>query len=242
MIEVAGQMLLSDADGTVHDGYIMHPVYDAFDDIGFIERGSAERLREIHRRHVADPSDIDFPTFVNDTLNLGATLLKGCSVLTANKLAEEVIADKNFEWFGYVRPLMTDLREAKIKTALITAAPQFVARAVKKTLGMDRVYSSRYGTQNKGAEFTGKMIVKMDGKRKAAVATSVTVGAKHTAALGDSDGDIGMFTNVNKPVAVQPTPELRKFIDSIGKEMDITVIEDPSQPISIASLGFQQSS
>ena len=227
----AGQRLVSDVDGTLHPKYIIHPVYDAFEADGLIEPGDSERLKEIYANYQS--GQLEFSDFVNSTLKLGALMLADRPMNVAFKIAREVITDKDFVWFGFVKPMLEDAKRANTQTAIITAAPQFIAQAVKAALGIDKAYSTRYGGNARTGLFTGRIKQPMTPGRKADITRNLRLGFKRTIGLGDSEGDVGMLSLVDLAVAVMPTPEL----DDYATELGWPIVRDPSKRLTV--VGFK---
>jgi HAD superfamily phosphoserine phosphatase-like hydrolase len=219
---------LFDADGTLHEGYVIFPVYNAFAAEGLVEKSDNQQLQEVLKRYEA--GELDFGTFVTDTLHTAARIIRGQRLEFAEKITEMYFQDANTEWFGYVEPTMRGIREAGATAMIVTAAPQFIAKGIAQAHGLSLFESTHFSVSRSDSTFTGRLPENqiVGTSRKGRVPLLLRKSYDHITAFGDSEGDIEMLKQSHRPIAVVPQESLRIYAQSSGME----IIEDPSLPIN----------
>ncbi len=119
------------------------------------------------------------------------------------------------ESFGLVRLM----RSRGYLTVMISTSPRELATVAAKILGMRKVYSSEL--QKKGGYYTGRFRAGLNlnqhgAKRRVVRKLAHEIDLKGSFAFGDEVMDNGMLGVVGTPVALNPSPELRKFAADRG--------------------------
>lgn len=215
-----------DGDGTVLNGFAIHPIYEVFADEGLVKPHEPEKLWEVHAE--LEEGKIDFPTFVKDTLCIAAAAVRGQQLSQASAISREFFASSNFDWFGYVEPLLTEAKDSQVDMILITAEPQFIAGGIASALRMSDCYSSRFVIDS--GIFTGEVKDRdiLNSDQKGDITKDLISGTDQSFAFGDSEGDIGMLELVDNPYCIKPTATLRAH----ALTQNWPIIEDPSQPLT----------
>lgn len=196
-----------DADGTLHESFSIFPLYEVFAIEGYIPESGSERVQEVYEQYTN--KDIDYSTFVVDTLRVAADVLKGRELRTANSVAEVFFNSPEFKWFGYVEPLMGEISKSGIRSILLTAEPQFIATGISSALDFKNNYSSKFGV-GKDGKFIGNVETALGSSQKGQITRQLVTETSTSLAFGDSEGDIGMLELVDTAVCVQPTEGLRR--------------------------------
>lgn len=220
------QIVLFDANGTLHNDFSIFPLFETFATEGYIPKHDSERLQEIHDRYI--DGSIGFRTFVVDTLQAAAQTLTGRQESVASRIAELFFAYEDFNWFGYVKPTLLEIDKAQAQSVLITAAPQFAATSIAAALGMYRAFGSRFAVENDGT-FAGNVLSVLGSSQKGTLTKELIKDVSYSAAFGDSEGDIGMLELVDQAVCISPTDRLRTHAVQHGWE----IVTDPDAPLDI---------
>jgi HAD superfamily phosphoserine phosphatase-like hydrolase len=233
---------LFDVDGTLHEGYSIFPIYQAFADENFITNADNNRFQEI--LEMRNEGEISYNRFVNTTLFTGAEILKDKRVKIAQHITNIVLSDPEYEWFGYVEPTLQELKNYEVDAALITSAPEFIANGISKVLGIRFSINSVFGQSGgiKDPRYDGTAVMVINQRRKGVFAEFVMEHRQANRpglsyAFGDSEGDIRMLESVDKPICIKPTDKLLAYAVLNNWQ----IIEDPDQPFRLLSNGLDLS-
>jgi phosphoserine phosphatase len=218
-------LAIFDADGTLHKGFSIFPLYEAFADDGFITLQESTRLQEVFDTY--DSGESDYHTYVVDTLRVAAEVLKGRRLSTADRISELFFKNPDFAWFGYVKPILSEITAAGVETILLTAEPQFIASGITAALAFDRRHSSTFGIENDGT-FGGNVLSALGSQKKGELTQNLIAGKYRSFGFGDSEGDIGTLELVDKAICIQPTDGLR----SHALLKNWTIVDNPEQPLT----------
>ncbi len=216
---------LFDADGTLYPGFCIFPLYEYYAERGFVTPGQNETFQKVIDTYTN--GEVDYATFVRDTLVIGARAVAGCSPQIADQLAAEFFARKDMNWFGYVRPTLAKFGEAGIRKVLITAEPQFIGYGIARALKLDYFRTSLLGVN--GDVFDGTVISALGSKQKGEIARDLVQDHHQSLAFGDSGGDIDMLRTVTDPYCIQPTEDLRK----VAEVHQWNIIDNPNSSLKI---------
>ncbi len=172
-----------------------------------------------------DNGDIDYRRFVVDTLQVAAEGIKGRQLAVAENIAEVFYSQKEFEWFGYVKPLVEAMDSSNVNGVLLTAEPQFIAQGIAMALNMTEAHSSQFGVESDGT-FAGNVVSALGSSEKGRIALQLVGCRSGSLGFGDSEGDIGMLELVDSAICIRPTDGLRSHALMNGW----TVIDNPEQP------------
>src|SRR3954469_24703017 len=92
---------LFDADGTLHEGYALFPVFQAFADENYITQSDSNRLNEIYEDYQGGA--LGFKQFLSRSLLTTAEVLKGRRAATATHIAN-LYFESSYKEFAYVKP------------------------------------------------------------------------------------------------------------------------------------------
>lgn len=114
------------------------------------------------------------------------------------------------EFEGYIHliqniePVLTNLKERRIRTVLITAGPVQVARVLEKRFGFDSAFGSQY--EDNGTKFTGRIVHHLGSSGKLICLRNFcldnNLSLENCAAVGDSESDIDIFRACGKSIAI----------------------------------------
>ena len=217
---------LFDADGTLHSGFSIFPLYDAFTDEGIVSVADNNRLKEVLDTYNSGESE--YHVFAKDTLLVAADSIKGQKLSVAISLAGMFFSNPDFPWYGYVSPLMQEIESTNTEAVLVTAEPQFIAEGITRALPFSKFFSSEFGVDEDGV-LLGNVMTVLGSTQKGAISKDLTANAGISFGFGDSEGDIGMLEIVDTAVCINPTDELR----NIAMTSNWNIAEDPELPINV---------
>lgn len=226
---------LFDADGTLHEGYVMFDVYQAFEDEGMIKPSQNEYLLEVLDKY--DTGEIGFTRFLRSALLRGARILKGHRVSTADHIAKMYFNESNYKTFEYVEPTLRAVDNSAVDRMLITASPEFVASGIAKALEFKRYYSSNFGAEVVDGTkqfYDGTVIFTMMPDKKTeiarlAISTLENMRPGVSYAFGDSEGDIHILDAVDVPVCIKPRDILLRYAQKNGW----LIIDNPDEAVDL---------
>jgi len=120
------------------------------------------------------------------------------------------------------------LKQKKIKTAIVSAGLNILAERVGKELGIDYIYSNGIETDDEGF-LTGKGIigVKLNAKDETVknLANRLNIDSKNIVAVGNSCFDVPMFEVAGFGVAFNPDDDcIRKYADVVIDEKNLELV------------------
>jgi HAD superfamily phosphoserine phosphatase-like hydrolase len=213
-----------DADGTLYEGFCIFPIYDALAKEGVILNSNNEKMQNVLYTYAA--GEIDYATFVGNTLAVGAESLDGSSVEEAAEVAAGFFTSNSHHWYSYVRPLIERLKFADFKIVLITAEPDFIAQGIVRALDLTSSSSSKFDFSD--GIFNGTVHLALGKSEKAKVVDSLLTTSSYSIGFGDSEGDIGMLEMVDQAFCVKPS----KKLEEVAKRVGWTIIDEPDSSVA----------
>lgn len=213
-----------DVDGTLADDFIVKPLLEAEQAAGFIGYDNVEQWRGLYRDFVT--GKVPYEKGAHELLEIHANALQDKKEADLYNHAVEFFTANRQKYFRYFGERVFNLLRASCELIIVTAEPEYAARAVQKVFGAD----SHMGTEYEVIDgvFTGELghsLAKNGGKQGRLAAHDVKF------AFGDSLGDAGMLENAAHPVCISPRPELAQiakqrgwFVNS-GDEQDYSDLE-----------------
>jgi phosphoserine phosphatase len=123
------------------------------------------------------------------------------------------------------RELCAELKAQGVRTAIVSGGIDLLAQRIARELGIDRVYANGFRTDDRG-RLTGEGIIRVPVKRKfevlEALQTELGVSPQQSAAVGNSDIDVGLFRRCRVGVAFLPADDrIRAHATAIVTEPDL---------------------
>ena len=121
--------------------------------------------------------------------------------------------------------LFRGLRERGIRTAIVSGGIDLLARRLARELGIDVALANGFRLRSDG-QLTGEGIVRVPIHGKEGVLSQLQrqlgVDVEETAAVGNSEIDVGLFRRSRLGVAFQPEDdEVRRYADRVIVERDL---------------------
>ncbi len=213
-----GKAVFSDLDGTLSSGFI-----------------TVDFLRFLEKKHVLEPSafalhekimqdytegKITYLETVQKWSRAVALCMEGIEVEKAERLAREFFQEwKETNLYPSTKPLVKMLQQHGYKFFLVSVGMELHLRLVSDEIGADGFAGMRLGIEK--GKFNGALesdIHSEDGKAKAIsiLIEEFGIDREKTMGFGDSVQDRAIFESVKKPVALNPSKELREKAEKEG--------------------------
>lgn len=137
--------------------------------------------------------------------------IKGVSQKEFKRVARQMIDLHKNKVYRYTRDLVADLKKKDYFLLAISHSPKELVDAFCKNWGFDKVYGRIYEVNPQG-NFTGKVlhVELINDKAKILERAVESIGGslKGSVGVGDSEGDISMLSQVQKPICFNPNAKL----------------------------------
>lgn len=172
-----------------------------------------------HSLHAYLRGDIDDLEFIHRDVNLWIDKKPG---VTAGDIAR-VLDDVPI--MPGAHETLRELRDKGVKTAIVSAGIDLLARRIAETLGIDMCYANGLVTDTHG-RLTGRgtLRVKLMDKGDAVLDATKEAGAesKDVVSVGNSRYDISMFERSGRSIAFCPADDdVRRRADAVVEEKDL---------------------
>lgn len=206
-----------DVDGTLYPGALGVELLRALMAAGACDRTRAEGVFEVLRQY--KQGAIDFPTMAARAYTLYARALEGVRCDTVDALARKVWEEERRKLFGFVRPLVSLLKEAGYWSLIISGSPQEMIQCVAEELGISQARGALFSRSE--GHYTGSVDLSSGALgEKSRIFDAVTRGQEvrleRCFALGDSITDSALFERLGLPVAFEPEPALQVLAQQRG--------------------------
>jgi phosphoserine phosphatase len=159
----------------------------------------------------------------DDFCRRDALLWRGLSAASVEEIVREI------PYQAGARQCIEELKEMGAVTVIISTGISALVDVVREDLGVDLAYSN--GLLASGGVLTGEIDLRIDYDRKGPVVEEVlrllALTPQEACAVGDGEGDLGMFAAVGLPVGFRSHPGILPFVkhvidgDSLSRVVDI---------------------
>ncbi len=204
--------VFSDIDGTLSKGFVTVDFIRYLGDLGKLN----QKAFLYHEKLMQDYSDkkIKYIDLVPKWSKAVADCFKGFNEKELHTLADTFFGNwKKERIYSSTKPLMELLKSKGYSVFLISAGWEYLANLYAKEIGAKEVAAIKIKVQK--GKYTNVLendIYLEKGKAKAIkkLIRKYKIDKKHTIGLGDSIQDKAIFENVHKPIALNPSTELRE--------------------------------
>ena len=198
-----------DIDGTVfRSSLVLEAMYELIRKGVFPGKARdifAEKLEHWRARKDANAYDAYIEAIVQ-SFNLH---IKGLSTKALHLIAENVVREQSEYTYVYTRDLIRSLRASGQYTLIaISGSPMELVQPFTDRHGFDIVHATKL-VQDEGV-YTGEFVAAYTGKDKLLqqLIDEHDLSLKGSIAVGDSRGDVGMLSLVERPIAFNPDKDL----------------------------------
>ena len=215
-VTILNKAVFSDLDGTLSKGFVTVDFARFLAEEGICNKqGFAlhEKLMQDYAR-----GEIKYIDLVPKWSNSVALCLKGLEVQKVEAIAVEFFKEwKQENLYASTKPLVEMLKEHSYLFLLVSAGLELLVGLVSKEIGADGFVGMRIGTS--AGKFNGVLVEEFG------------VDRAKTMGFGDSIQDRAIFESVKKPVALNPSRELREKAEKegwyiAGQENVLQVMQD----------------
>jgi len=213
-----------DIDGTLSKGMLDIPLVISEYQRGLVDTLTCARLTGLMLEYKI--GKIDYETASDRLLRIHASGLIGQSENEVTNHAERFIQKNNKKLFREFGKIAIELLKDSHNQIIVTAAPRYIAEAVKNHFGIDDIISTQYEVQN--GIYTGEITTSLsdrDSKLKSLESRGINM------AFGDSESDIEMLRGAEHPFCISPNKGLTK----VAKEEGWYIYED-NDPLIIKKI------
>jgi phosphoserine phosphatase len=151
-----------------------------------------------------------------------ALLWKGLAAATVEEIVREIPYQPG------VRQCMGGLKEMGVATVILSTGISALVEMVQKDLGVDLSYSN--SLLSAGGVLTGDTAIRVgyDGKGPVVREALRLLGAApgEACAVGDGEGDLGMFACVGLSIGFRPQPQILPFVNHVIDEGPLDEVLD----------------
>ena len=172
----------------------------------------------------------DYDDYLDELVQTYMEALKNFSKEDMDFIAKRVMKLKGDKVYRYTRERLKYHKERNHKVIIISGSPDFLVSKMAERYGVKDYRASTYEVNENGI-FTGKVIPMWDAKRKqkaiADFCKMYKIDLTKSYAYGDTTGDLTMFKNVGKAIAINPAKKLLQKIkrDKELKEKVMIIVE-----------------
>ena len=189
-----------DIDKTLSKDFLIVPIMYAEEEAGFLPTGTFNGVTKILTS--VKNGQIAYEDAAHQLLEVHATGLRGRQVDSLYEYSR-IFLNLHGDLFRRFSAEVISLLSPTHELMAVTAEPEYMARAVVESLGMDSILSSQYEVV--GGQFTGRVsrsLAHRDNKRE------LLGGLRPNFAFGDSSGDIEMLSRARYAFCIAPDDEL----------------------------------
>ncbi|HVX48212.1 MAG TPA: HAD-IB family hydrolase [Candidatus Saccharimonadales bacterium] len=194
-----------DIDGTIIRWQLYHAIADALAKGGHIDATAFERARQARmqwKKRAGQDAFKDYEEILVGIYDDALATLDADDLMAA---IQRVFDEYKEQTYTYTRDLIADLKGRGYLLFAISASQEEIVEMLARYYGFDAWAGSTYARE--GKRFTGeKTPLKRDLKVKTLSGFVERFGATRqgSIAVGDSDSDIPMLENVERPIAFNP--------------------------------------
>jgi HAD superfamily hydrolase (TIGR01490 family) len=198
-----------DIDGTLIRWQLYHALADELARMGILDPIQYEKVREIRMNWKRRDNADSFDTYEKSLVNLVDSVMPGLVEADFQIACEVVIEEYKDQVYTYTRDLLRDLKDKGYLLFAISASHAPLVGMLAEHYGFDDFGGTEYPV--KDGRFTGEKHL-LRSKQKPVYLRKLI--EKHGAsqagsiAVGDSESDIPMLMEVERPIAFNPTREL----------------------------------
>ena len=197
-----------DIDKTLSRQFLITPIIQSEEESGFVASGTHERSMRV--LEAVKSGQLEYEEAAHNLLVVHAEGLKGQRIADLGKHARDYLG-KHAELFRSFAVPTTKLLRSTHELVAVTAEPEYMARAVAETLGIDRVISSEYEVCE--GVFTGKLAVSLAHRSEK---RRLIGDLRPDLAFGDSAGDIEMLEHAHNAFCISPDAVLLAKAQACG--------------------------
>ena len=195
-----------DIDGVLTRGFIINDFWNHLGEKGFFPADFIKERQRVMKNY--KKGKISYVYLVTHSVESIAKALKGKKRYYVKKEMKDFLHSRNLEIFPYAKPLIKLLKKQRFKIIAVSGSNHDFIENYKEILGFDEVHGTKLEVEND--TYTGKVKINLALKETKASVIH-TFNSIHSLGFGDTEQDAGILENVNIPIAVNPTKELRKI-------------------------------
>jgi HAD superfamily hydrolase (TIGR01490 family) len=194
-----------DIDGTVIRWQLYHAMVDALLHQGYIDpqRFEAVRIARMNwKRRVGTDS---FKEYETELVAVFDEALKGLPVNMVEMAAQTVFGEYKEQVYAFTRDLIHKLQQEGYLLFIISGSPSLIVKKLAEHYNFDDYAAADYIEQN--GYFTGeqKLTIGRKGVLLQELITKHKLDGKGSIGVGDSEGDIAMLEQCERPIAFNPS-------------------------------------
>jgi HAD superfamily hydrolase (TIGR01490 family) len=198
-----------DIDGTLIRWQLYHAIADELARNGKIAPEAFMGIRGARMTWKNRDNSNSFNDYEQALIKVVDTAILGLSVSDLSTAAQAVINEYKDQVYTYTRDLISELRTKNYLLFIISASQSDIVKLLAEYYKFDDYGGSTYGVE--GDHYTGeKVTLRRDLKLKflEGLVSKHNASWQGSIAVGDSEGDIQMLEQVERPIAFNPTREL----------------------------------
>jgi HAD superfamily hydrolase (TIGR01490 family) len=205
-----------DIDGTLIRWQMYHAIVDRLAVAGHIPAESYERARDARMRWKHRAGEESFREYEEELVSAYRSALTTLRVEDFQKAAQDTFDEHKDQVYRYTRDLIRELKSKGFLLFAISASQAEIVEMVGRYYGFDDFAGTFY--EQEDGHFTGKIELILHRKTQ----SLKRLIAKHHAlrlgsiGVGDSEGDIAMLEEVDRPIAFNPSKKLFHHAQAAG--------------------------
>lgn len=199
-----------DIDGTLIRWQLYHALADALAKRNLIDIKSYNAVKRARLSWKKRAGEDSFTDYENQLIQVFDRSLQGIGVEDFDEAVDTVIREYKDQVYTYTRDLLIDLKQQNYLLFAISGSPEALVTKLAEYYGFDDSAASNY--EIIGGKFSGKKRLSLGRKEQLLGELIQKHGAVQTNSIGvgDSEGDIAMLGQVEKPIAFNPSKGLQE--------------------------------
>jgi len=203
-----------DIDGVLTRGFLIGDFWNHMTEKGIIKKEAGQKRKKLMQGY--KNGETSYVEFITKAPELIVAEIIGMKHSKIKKEMKDFLHKREIDIFNYSKLLIKLFKDSGYKTIAVSGSDHDFIENYKKTLGFDKVYGTKFEVKN--GTYTGRIEINMGLKEsKSAILNSFSNnGLKTSFGFGDTAQDVGILENVNIPIALNPTTDLRKIASKKG--------------------------
>ena len=203
-----------DIDGVLTRGFLIDDFWNHMAEKGIIKREAYHSRRKLMQSY--KKGGTSYVEFITKAPEIIVAEINGMKHAKIKNEMKKFLRGRKIGTFNYSKALIKLFKDSGFKTIAVSGSDQDFIENYKKTLGFDKVYGTKFSVKN--GTYTGRIEINMGLKESKSIILNgfSNNGLKTSFGFGDTSQDSGILENVDIPIALNPTPDLKKIASKKG--------------------------
>ena len=203
-----------DIDGVLTKGFLIDDFWNHMVEKGIIRKEAGQKRKKLMQGY--KNGQTPYVEFITKAPELIAAEINGMKHSKIKKEMKDFLHKRKINTFSYSKSLIKLFKDSGFRTIAVSGSDQDFIENYKRILDFDEVYGTKFTVKN--GTYTGRIEINMGLKEsKSTILNGFSNnGLKTSFGFGDTAQDAGILENVNIPIALNPTADLKKIASKKG--------------------------